>query len=76
MSEHSALGSAYTLRHVQAERPSLYDLTDELRAATTPALLVVGDEDESCLDVNLYLKWTILYSGSGIFPKSGRLSNL
>ena len=27
LSEHSAVGSAYTLRHVQAERPSLYDLT-------------------------------------------------
>ena len=76
LSEHSAVGSAYTLRHVQAERPSLYDLTDELRAVTTPTLLVVGDEDESCLDVNLHLKRTMPYSGLNIFPKSGHLLNL
>ena len=76
LSEHSAVGSAYTLRHVQAERPSLYDLTAELRAMTTPTLLVVGDEDESCLDVNLYLKRTMPYSGLTIFPKSGHLLNL
>ena len=76
LSEHSALGSAYTLRHVQAERPSLYDLTDNLRAVTTPTLLVVGDEDESCLDVNLYLKRSMPYSGLSIFPKSGNLLNL
>ena len=76
LSEHSALGSAYTLRHVQAERPSLYDLTAELRAVTTPTLLVVGDEDESCLDVNLHLKRTMPYAGLSIFPKSGHLLNL
>ena len=76
LSEHSAVGSAYTLRHVQAERPSLYDLTDDLRAVTTPTLLVVGDEDESCLDVNLYLKRTMPYAGLSIFPKSGHLLNL
>ena len=70
------MGSAYTLRHVQAERPSLYDLTAELRAVTTPTLLVVGDEDESCLDVNLHLKRTMPYSGLSIFPKSGHLLNL
>ena len=76
LSEHSALGSAYTLRHVQAERPSLYDLTDDLRAVATPTLLVVGDEDESCLDVNLYLKRTMPYAGLNIFHKSGHLLNL
>ncbi len=76
LSEHSALGSAYTLRHVQAERPSLYDLAAELRAVTTPTLLVVGDEDESCLDVNLHLKRTMPYVGLSIFPKSGHLLNL
>ena len=76
LSEHSAVGSAYTLRHVQAERPSLYDLAAELRAVTTPTLLVVGDEDESCLDVNLHLKRTMPYAGLSIFPKSGHLLNL
>ena len=30
--EHSSQGSALTMRGVQRERPSLYDLTDELQA--------------------------------------------
>ena len=76
LSEHSPLGSAYTLRHVQAERPSLYDFSEKLRAMTTPTLLMVGDEDESCLDVNLYLKRTMPYAGLSILPKSGHLLNL
>ena len=76
LSEHSARGSAYTLRHVQAERPSLYDFAAELRAMTTPTLLLVGDEDESCLDVNLYLKRSMPYAGLSILAKSGHLLNL
>ena len=76
LSEHSAVGSAYTLRHVQAERPSLYDFANELRAMKTPTILLVGDEDESCLDVNLYMKRTMPYAGLSILPKSGHLLNL
>src|SRR5690349_12665878 len=40
---HSALGSALTMRGVQAARPSLYDLRDELGRVGTPVLLLVGD---------------------------------
>lgn len=76
LSEHSARGSAYTLRHVQAERPSLYDFASELRAMITPTLLIVGDEDEPCLDVNLYLKRTMPYAGLSMLAKSGHLLNL
>ena len=39
-------------------------------------LLLVGDEDESCLDVNLYLKRTMPYAGLSILAKSGHLLNL
>ena len=50
---HSAPGSALSMRGVQAGRPSLYALRDELALITTPLLVVAGDEDESCLDVAL-----------------------
>ncbi len=36
MAGHSAVGSANTLRGVQARRPSLWDLTDEMRALRLP----------------------------------------
>ena len=74
--EHSAKGSAYTMRRVQAMRPSLYDLEVALGGMTTPTLLVIGDEDEPCLDVNLFLKRTMPWAGLSVFPKSGHLVNL
>src|SRR6266700_6310534 len=45
-------------RGVQAERPSLYTLTDELAPITAPVLVLVGDEDEGCLEPALLLKDT------------------
>ena len=48
--------AAKTLRTVQAGRASLYDLEGELKGIKAPVLLLVGDEDEPCLDVNLWMK--------------------
>jgi len=74
--EHSPRGSAFTLRKVQAGRPSLYDFEVELGAMTVPVLLMIGDEDEPCIDTNVFLKRTIPSSGLVTFPKSGHLINL
>lgn len=74
--EHSAMGSAYTLRRVQAGRPSLYDFEDALAGIDIPTLLMIGDEDEPCIDTNIFLKRTMPASGLVVFPKSGHLINL
>jgi pimeloyl-ACP methyl ester carboxylesterase len=76
LSAHSAKGSAMTLRYYQIARPSLYDLEAELRAISAPVLLAVGDEDEACLDVNLFLKRTIQTSGLWMVPRTGHAINL
>ncbi len=76
LGEHSAQGSAMTLRHYQAMRPSLYDFETDLEAMTIPVLLAVGDEDEPCLDINLYLKRTIRSSALWIAPRTGHAINL
>jgi pimeloyl-ACP methyl ester carboxylesterase len=76
LSEHSSVGSALTMRGVQRERPSLYDLTDELRALEVPTLLMVGDEDAGCLETNLMLKRTIPSAGLVVLPRTGHTSNL
>jgi len=73
---HSALGSALTMRGVQAARPSLYALRDELARVQTPVLLLVGDEDEGCLETALMLKRTIPSSGLAILPQTGHTANL
>jgi pimeloyl-ACP methyl ester carboxylesterase len=76
LARHSALGSALTMRGVQAARPSLYALRDELAAVRTPVLLLVGDEDEGCLETALMLKRTIPTSGLAILPQTGHTANL
>ncbi|MBC8337362.1 MAG: alpha/beta hydrolase [Alphaproteobacteria bacterium] len=76
LSQHPGIGSGYTLRHVQAARPSLHDFKAELGSVSAPTLLLVGDEDEACLDINLWLKRTMPMAGLVVIPKSGHLLNL
>jgi pimeloyl-ACP methyl ester carboxylesterase len=76
LAEHSAVGSALTMRGVQAARPSLYTLRDELAAITTPVLILVGDEDEGCLEPALMLRRTIPSSGLVVLPQTGHTANL
>jgi pimeloyl-ACP methyl ester carboxylesterase len=73
---HSSLGSALTMRGVQAARPSLYALTDELAKVRTPVLVVTGDEDEGCLEPALMLKRTIPTAGLAVLPRTGHTTNL
>ena len=76
LAEHSAVGSALTMRGVQKLRPSLYDLEDGLKKMKTPTLIISGDEDDWCLEPALYLKRTIPASGLWIVPKTGHTINL
>ena len=76
LGEHSAVGSALTLRGVQMRRPSLYDLTGELASLRVPTLLVSGDEDERCLEPNLMLRRTIPAAAMAVLPRTGHACNL
>jgi pimeloyl-ACP methyl ester carboxylesterase len=76
LAEHSARGAAGTLRTVQAGRASLYELEAELRNVEAPVLLMVGDEDEPCLDVNLWMKRLMPTARLAFLPGSGHAINL
>jgi pimeloyl-ACP methyl ester carboxylesterase len=76
LGEHDSEGAALTMAGVQARRPSLYELTDELGQMTTPLLLIVGDEDEGCLEPDLMLKRTIPSASLLILPRTGHTTNL
>ncbi|HWP25176.1 MAG TPA: alpha/beta fold hydrolase [Xanthobacteraceae bacterium] len=73
--EHDAQGSAHTMRNFQAVRPSLYDFEAEIRRITVPTLIIVGDEDDPCLEPSLKLKQWIAPSGLAVFPKTGHVVN-
>jgi len=76
LASHPATGAAHTLREVQAKRPALADFSKEIEACKNPVLILVGDEDEPCLDASLWLKRQMPLSGLKIYPRSGHLLNL
>ncbi len=76
LAEHSAKGSANTMRGVQMMRPSLWDLVPSMKALEVPTLIVTGDEDEPCLEPALLMKRAIASSGLAVMPKSGHTINL
>ncbi len=72
---HDPKGSANTLRGFQMGRPSLYDHEADIRKINVPTLIVVGDEDEPCLEPSFFLKKWIAPSGLAVFPKTGHVVN-
>ena len=76
MAEHSALGSSLTLRGVQLRRPSIFELEDKLKELWVPTLLLIGDEDEPCIEPAVFMKRHIPRAGLVIFPQSGHTINL
>jgi 3-oxoadipate enol-lactonase len=76
LAEHDPRGSAMTSRGFQGARPSLYDFAKDIAKLTTPALIVVGDEDARCIEPSLFLKDTLPASGLVMMPKTGHVVNL
>jgi pimeloyl-ACP methyl ester carboxylesterase len=76
LAEHSATGSALTQIKVQRERPSIYDLEDQLATLRVPTLIMNGDEDWPCVAPGLYLKRTIPSAGLLMLPNTGHAINL
>jgi len=76
LAEHDAQGSAHMSRGFQGARPSLYDFEADIRKLEMPALIIVGDEDERCIEPGFFLKKTLSASGLAILPKTGHAVNL
>jgi len=76
LAEHDARGSANTIRGFQGERPPLHAFEDAIRRLALPTLIIVGDEDDACIEPSLFLKSTIPASGLVMLPKSGHAVNL
>jgi pimeloyl-ACP methyl ester carboxylesterase len=76
LARHSAVGAANTMRRVQARRPSLYDLEERLRTMRVPTLVIVGDEDDHCLQPGVFLKRVVPACGLLVLPKAGHTLNL
>ncbi|MFY9692785.1 MAG: alpha/beta hydrolase [Xanthobacteraceae bacterium] len=73
---HSTEGSALTMRGVQARRPSLFDLIEQMKTMTAPTLIMTGDEDWPCLEPALLMKRTIPTAALVVMPNAGHTINL
>ena len=76
LSEHSTLGSSNTMRGVQARRPSLWDLVEQMKTLDVPTLVATGDEDDPCLEPGLLMKRCIKSAALVVLPNTGHALNL
>ena len=76
LAAHSALGSALTFKGFQMKRPTVYALEDSLRQLQVPTLIMIGDEDEPCVEASVFMKRRIPNAGLAVFPQSGHTINL
>jgi pimeloyl-ACP methyl ester carboxylesterase len=73
---HDAIGSALTFRGVQLRRPSIFALEEKLKVLKVPTLILIGDEDEPCIEPAIFMKRLVPYSGLVVLPQSGHTVNL
>lgn len=74
--EHSARGAAHMLRGVQLRRKTIFELEPGLRTLQVPTLIVVGDQDEPCLEPALFMKRHIPHAGLLLLPMTGHTMNI
>ncbi len=74
--EHSALGSALTMRGYQMRRPSVVELEPQLRKMDVPTLIVTGDDDIPCLEPAFFMKQTIPSAMLWVVPRTTHQINL
>ncbi len=69
--EHSALGAINTQLGVQRQRPSLYEMTAEMRRLSVPTLILTGDEDWPCLNPAILMKHEIASAALAVMANCG-----
>ena len=71
LADHSAEGHAHTMLNLQLKRPTLWEMEAVLKKFSVPLLIIVGDEDEPCIDGSVFLKRTVPTAGLLMIPRSG-----
>jgi pimeloyl-ACP methyl ester carboxylesterase len=75
LSEHSAQGHAHTMLNLQLKRPTLWEMEAELKQFSVPLLVIVGDEDDLCLDGSVFIKRTAPTAALLVVPRAGHTIN-
>jgi len=72
----SASGHALTMRGVQMKRPTIVELAPKFEKLDVPVLIIVGDEDDPCIESSIFMKRKMPAAGLIVIPKSGHAVNL
>ena len=71
LADHSAEGHAHTMLNLQLKRPTLWEIESALKKFSVPLLIIVGDEDEPCIDGSVFLKRSAPTAGLLMIPRTG-----
>jgi len=76
LATHSDKSSVHLIREVIIKRPPISALETKLKQSKVPALIMIGDEDEMCIDPALIMKKCMPGAGLLVLPQSGHAINL
>jgi len=76
LDEHSAQASAHLIRGVITKRKTIFALEPELGRLRVPTLVMVGDQDEPCIEPGLFMRRHIPHAGLVTLPMSGHTINI
>jgi pimeloyl-ACP methyl ester carboxylesterase len=76
LGEHSAVGTALTIRGCQLRRPTLQELGTQLARVSAPTLVIAGDDDGPCVVGGTFLKRTIRDARLCVLPRTTHNVNL
>jgi pimeloyl-ACP methyl ester carboxylesterase len=76
LTEHSGAAAAHLIRGVILRRKTIFELEPALRRLAVPTLVMIGDQDEPCLEPGLFMRRTIPNAGLTVLPVSGHTINI
>ena len=74
--EHDAHACAHLAREVMSKRRTVPELRSALSALSVPTLIMVGDQDEPCVEPSLMMRALIPHAGLVVFPACGHTPNI
>jgi pimeloyl-ACP methyl ester carboxylesterase len=74
--EHSAEACAHIARGVIMKRKTIFELEAKLKTLAVPTLVMVGDQDEPCIEPSLFMRRHIPNAGLVVLPVSGHTINI
>jgi pimeloyl-ACP methyl ester carboxylesterase len=76
LGEHAPSAAAHLIRGVILRRKTIFDLGPELQRLSVPTLVMVGDQDEPCIEPGLFMRRHLPHAGLVILEMSGHTINI